>query len=274
MVTHLAAVHAFVPLKRATYVAKPIESGVATVSEDQDAEEALWGQESVVFSASAKRATYRLHLLSLRHRVGCSPRAHNPEQVKAALRIPVLANGNVRTLEDAQRLMAETGADGVLSADPLLVNPALFRWGRNHNRAVLRPTQTIPVTAHPRGERRSERKVNAIRYPVHALKGEPLARETASKADEDDLSLDPITLPQLLGLRHRRSQRSVSLAQNTHMYTRRRVLARTLRRVSCARASLDRFLCAFSRAPLKKSLHGVVCFRDGTTRRGTNLPHG
>lgn len=47
--------------------------------------------------------------------------------MKAALRIPVLANGNVRTLEDAQRLMAETGADGVLSADPLLVNPALFR---------------------------------------------------------------------------------------------------------------------------------------------------
>jgi tRNA-dihydrouridine synthase 1 len=47
--------------------------------------------------------------------------------VKKALRIPVLANGNVRTLADAQRLMDETGADGVLSADPLLVNPALFR---------------------------------------------------------------------------------------------------------------------------------------------------
>ena len=48
--------------------------------------------------------------------------------MKAALKIPVLANGNVLCLEDALRLMEETGADGVLSADPLLVNPALFSY--------------------------------------------------------------------------------------------------------------------------------------------------
>lgn len=46
--------------------------------------------------------------------------------VRAAVRIPVLANGDVRTIHDAQRLMQYTGADGVMSAEPLLVDPALF----------------------------------------------------------------------------------------------------------------------------------------------------
>jgi tRNA-dihydrouridine synthase len=46
--------------------------------------------------------------------------------VVAALRIPVLANGDVRCLADARALMAATGAAGVLSAEPLLHNPALF----------------------------------------------------------------------------------------------------------------------------------------------------
>ncbi|KAI8471105.1 MAG: dihydrouridine synthase-domain-containing protein [Monoraphidium minutum] len=46
--------------------------------------------------------------------------------VRAAVRIPVIANGDVRCLDDARRLMAHTGADGVMSAEPLLYYPALF----------------------------------------------------------------------------------------------------------------------------------------------------
>ncbi|KAJ0040790.1 hypothetical protein Pint_27994 [Pistacia integerrima] len=46
--------------------------------------------------------------------------------VKNALRIPVLANGNVRHMDDVQNCLQETGCDGVLSAESLLENPALF----------------------------------------------------------------------------------------------------------------------------------------------------
>lgn len=46
--------------------------------------------------------------------------------VKNALSIPVLANGNVRHLEDVHNCLDYTGVEGVLSADALLENPALF----------------------------------------------------------------------------------------------------------------------------------------------------
>ncbi|XP_042042259.1 tRNA-dihydrouridine(16/17) synthase [NAD(P)(+)]-like [Salvia splendens] len=46
--------------------------------------------------------------------------------VREAVRIPVLANGNIRHIEDAWQCIEETGVEGVLSAEPLLENPALF----------------------------------------------------------------------------------------------------------------------------------------------------
>ncbi|XP_075920552.1 tRNA-dihydrouridine(16/17) synthase [NAD(P)(+)]-like, partial [Petromyzon marinus] len=49
--------------------------------------------------------------------------------VRLAVRIPVLANGNVSSLGDAQRLAEYTGARGVMSAEGLLHNPFLFEGG-------------------------------------------------------------------------------------------------------------------------------------------------
>lgn len=50
----------------------------------------------------------------------CSP-MHLPH---CRMRLP--SAGDVRCLEEARALMAATGADGVMSAEPLLMNPMLF----------------------------------------------------------------------------------------------------------------------------------------------------
>lgn len=46
--------------------------------------------------------------------------------VKKALHVPVLANGNLRNIHDVNYCLDVTGADGVMSAESLLEDPAMF----------------------------------------------------------------------------------------------------------------------------------------------------
>ena len=48
------------------------------------------------------------------------------EQAKAAVSIPVIANGGIFSAEDANRVMEETGADGVMIGRYALENPFIF----------------------------------------------------------------------------------------------------------------------------------------------------
>eukprot|EP00300_Choanocystis_sp_HF-7_P007826 c15537_g1_i1.p1 GENE.c15537_g1_i1~~c15537_g1_i1.p1 ORF type:complete len:297 (+),score=40.51 c15537_g1_i1:29-919(+) len=48
------------------------------------------------------------------------------KQIKAAVAVPVIANGNVRSFRDVQRNWLETECDGIMSAEAVLANPALF----------------------------------------------------------------------------------------------------------------------------------------------------
>ena len=48
------------------------------------------------------------------------------QQAKAAVTIPVIANGGIRSVEDAEKMLKETGADGVMIARYALENPYIF----------------------------------------------------------------------------------------------------------------------------------------------------
>ena len=63
-------------------------------------------------------------------------------ELKRAVSIPVIGNGDVASADDAVRMLAETGCDGVMIARAALVNPWIFRQVRQAfaGEAVTEPT--------------------------------------------------------------------------------------------------------------------------------------
>ncbi len=68
-----------------------------------------------------------------------TPYYEEMEQAKAAVSIPVIANGGIFSVEDAEQIMEQTGADGIMIARYALENPFIFSrlTGKKCEKTVL-----------------------------------------------------------------------------------------------------------------------------------------
>ena len=91
--------------------------------------------------------------------------------VKDAVHVPVLGNGDIRTAEDAVRMVEETGCDGVMIARAALGDPWLFE-------RVNAALEGLPAPKEPNLQAR----MNALRRQVEEMveqKGEFVAMPQA-----------------------------------------------------------------------------------------------
>ena len=116
---------------------------------------------------------------NLKQRIGPSD-TNVIRRVKAALSIPVFANGGIGTFEDVRRTLVETGVDGIMSSEALLTWPALF------------------ASEHPKPDlhalvRRAQRRLN---LPVMQTGFEDESDGAESKMDPHEMAeLDARTPP-------------------------------------------------------------------------------
>jgi tRNA-dihydrouridine synthase 1 len=111
--------------------------------------------------------------------------------------VPVIANGGIECLADVQRCIDATGADGVMTSEGILENPALFTASLDPTNGNIRRTQL---------EMAEEYLQYCAKYPVHHMKCvrshlmKMLYRYTCRHIELRDLLGMATTLPAYMGV--------------------------------------------------------------------------
>ncbi|MGL4624325.1 MAG: tRNA dihydrouridine synthase DusB [Culicoidibacterales bacterium] len=128
-------------------------------------------------------------------------------QVKEAVSIPVLGNGDVKTPQDAKRMMDETGCDGVMIGRAALGNPWMIQQTAHYlttgellaeptaREKILVANEHLTSLVDLKGERVGSREMRAhAAWYIKGLKGsarvKDLINHTQSAAEMEKLLLD------------------------------------------------------------------------------------
>lgn len=101
--------------------------------------------------------------------------------VKKHVNIPVLLNGGIETLDDVQKALEASGCDGVMSAEGLLENPALFSK-RRVPRAEYVPRYLDLAEKHPEDQQVKMCKKHCFQFLLDELRAAPDVRSRLGAA--------------------------------------------------------------------------------------------
>jgi len=135
--------------------------------------------------------------------------------VKEAVSVPVFANGNILFQSDIIRCLQETGADGVMSAEGQLYNPALFA-GIDSNASDLHAvsfddSDEALLVRQPRHaelaleylqiakELKTRTSASAVKGHLFKIMRPGLIRETDLREQLGRVKVDPKKIQELIG---------------------------------------------------------------------------